>query len=78
MSTYDFEPDPSDYGPEPAHIANQTKKLVIEALRNDAPLRELSDAEINAIWSEPLDRSKLSPFGLYRIREIIAASRSLK
>ena len=22
MSTYDFEPDPDDYGPEPAHIAN--------------------------------------------------------
>ena len=22
MSTYDFEPNPEDYGPEPAHIAN--------------------------------------------------------
>jgi hypothetical protein len=25
MSTYDFEPNPDDYGPEPAHIANGTK-----------------------------------------------------
>ena len=26
MSTYDFEPNPEDYGPEPAHIANGTHK----------------------------------------------------
>jgi hypothetical protein len=26
MSTYDFEPDPSDYGPEPSHIANGQRK----------------------------------------------------
>ena len=26
MSTYDFEPDPDDYGPEPAHIANPSKR----------------------------------------------------
>jgi len=25
MSTYDFEPNPDDYGPEPAHIANGHK-----------------------------------------------------
>ena len=25
MSTYDFEPNPDDYRPEPAHIANGTK-----------------------------------------------------
>ena len=25
MSTYDFEPNPEDYGPEPAHIANGQK-----------------------------------------------------
>lgn len=25
MSTYDFEPDPGDYGPEPDRIANQTR-----------------------------------------------------
>lgn len=25
MSTYDFEPNPEDYGPEPAHIANSHK-----------------------------------------------------
>lgn len=27
MSTYDFDPDPDDYGREPAHIANAIKKL---------------------------------------------------
>jgi len=41
-----------------------------------APLRELSDAQINAIWSEPLDRSTLSPFGLSRIRDILKAAGS--
>lgn len=25
MSTYDFEPDPDDYGPEPPHIANPSR-----------------------------------------------------
>ena len=25
MSTYDFEPDPGDYGPEPPHIANSQR-----------------------------------------------------
>lgn len=29
MSTYDFEPNPEDYGPEPAHIANGTHKKTL-------------------------------------------------
>ncbi len=37
----------------------------------------LSDSEINAIWSEPLDRSKLSPFGMSRIRAILAAANDI-
>ena len=36
---------------------------------------ELSDEQINAIWSEPLARSTLSPFGLSRIRAILAAAK---
>ncbi len=27
MSTYDFEPDPADFGPEPAHIANPSLRV---------------------------------------------------
>ena len=34
----------------------------------------LTDEEINAIWSEPLETSKLSPFGLARIQAIIDAT----
>jgi hypothetical protein len=29
MSTYDFEPNPEDYGPEPTHIANGTYKKTL-------------------------------------------------
>jgi hypothetical protein len=35
MSTYDFEPDPADYDPEPPHIANPSKR----------PWRPMTDAE---------------------------------
>ena len=49
MSTYDFEPNPEDYGPEPAHIANGTQK---KNLLVTPPKREwvgLSEEEIRAM-----------------------------
>lgn len=33
MSTYDFCPDPDDFGPEPAHIANPSKPRPITELQ---------------------------------------------
>lgn len=37
MSTYDFEPDPDDFGPEPAHIANYVgaRRAYGQACRED-------------------------------------------
>jgi hypothetical protein len=40
MSTYDFEPDPDDYGPEPPHIANPTVFVERVTLNSDPPLPE--------------------------------------
>ena len=44
MSTYDFEPNPDDYGPEPAHIANPRKALInaAEKLRVQAATHKKS------------------------------------
>ena len=58
------------------NCASAIRKLVaeVEALAQPEPV-ELTDAEINAIWSEPLERSTLSAFGISRIRAIMAAAK---
>jgi hypothetical protein len=56
MSTYDFEPNPDHYGPEPAHIANGTHK---KNLLVTPPKREwvgLTQQDWDDLYKEHHDR----------------------
>ena len=56
MSTYAFEPDPSDYGPEPAHIANAPAK--VPPLVRWAKTAHLPEpGAYDGIWHEPVNYS---------------------
>ena len=51
MSTYDFEPDPDDFGPEPPHIANPSKSKIRR------PWVGLTDEDLLTILGGELDSS---------------------
>ena len=45
MSTYDFEPEPADYGPEPAHIANPSKRPWV-SLTDDETKEQIKHSDL--------------------------------